>query len=364
MLSVSRPETKNQKPKTILVAPLNWGIGHTTRCIPIINALIKKGITPILASDGDALLLLQKEFPKLKSYTLPSYDIQYSKNAAFLKLKLFFQIPKILRQIKKEQKVVQHIIDKENINGIISDNRFGVHSNKIKSVYITHQVEVLSGFTTLFTTKLHQKIINKFNACWIPDIKGIPNLSGKLSNTKNLKTKVKFLGLLSRFNKENIVEKVIYKYDILILLSGPEPQRTLLEKKLISEFKNSTKKIVFVRGIISDKNQIANTKYITYKNYLLQTELEKAINESELIISRSGYSTIMDLAVLQKKVFFIPTPGQTEQEYLAKHLKELKIAPFSSQKEFTISKLDELKNFKGFTSEFKKDNDFSFDVFN
>ncbi|MCF6349964.1 MAG: glycosyltransferase [Flavobacteriaceae bacterium] len=354
-----KPKTQNLKPK-ILVAPLNWGIGHATRCIPIINELLKQGFTPILASDGDALLLLQKEFPNLKSYELPAYQIQYSKNAVFLKLKLFFQIPKVLRQLKKEEQIISQIIEKETINGIISDNRFGVYSTKIKTVYITHQIQVLSGFTTFFTTKIHQKIINKFDACWVPDIKNA-NLSGNLSNTKKLKTQIKFLGILSRFKKKNI-KKVLPKYDILALLSGPEPQRTILEKLLINEFKTSTKKILFVRGVISEKEQITNTKHVTYKNYLLQAELEKAIKESKLVIARSGYSTIMDLAVLQKKAFFIPTPRQNEQEYLAKHLKHLKIAPFSSQKDFTVLKLKGLKNYTGFTSEYTK-NSISFDIF-
>ncbi len=358
-------KTKDQRPKTILIAPLNWGIGHATRCIPIINELIKQGFTPILASDGNSLSLLQKEFPDLKTYNLPSYGIQYAKNASFFKLKLLFQIPKILKKIKEERIVVKNIIKKENIKGLISDNRFGVWSDKIPSVYITHQIKVLSGFTTFFTTKIHQRIINKYNVCWIPDVKETSRLSGKLSNALHLKTKYLYLGVLSRFsNKLNSNTKINKsKYDILVLLSGQEPQRTLLENKLISEFKSSTKKIVFVRGIISEKGKITNTKHITFINYLLQNDLEKAINKSALIISRSGYSTIMDLATLQKKAFFIPTPGQTEQEYLATHLNELQIAPFCKQNDFTLSKLTVLENYRGFGEKFKKTSNFSFEIF-
>jgi uncharacterized protein (TIGR00661 family) len=350
--------------KKILVAPLNWGIGHTTRCIPIINALIKQGFTPILASDGVSLEILKKEFPNLISYKLPSYNIQYAKNASFFRLKLLFQIPKILSQIKKEKKVIEQIVEERNIKGIISDNRFGVRSEKIKSVYITHQITVLSGITTYFTTKIHQKIINKFDACWIPDSKNA-KLSGKLSNSKKIKTKVNYLGVLSRFKKPSISIKSTkdYKNDILVLLSGIEPQRTLLEEKLIIEFKNSTKKILFVRGVFSDINKISNTKNCMYKNYLLQYELNSAIKNSQLVIARSGYSTIMDLAVLQKKAFFIPTTGQNEQEYLAKHLENLKIAPFCKQNDFTVLKLNGLKNYTGFTSEFNTKNNFLFKIF-
>ncbi len=349
----------------ILIAPLNWGIGHATRCIPIINELLKQGFTPILASDGNALLLLQKEFPNIKTYELPSYGIQYAKNASFFKIKLFFQTPKILRKIKEERVLVNELIKKENIKGLISDNRFGVWSNKIPSVYITHQTKVLSGLTTFFTTKIHQRIINKYDVCWIPDVKENPKLSGKLSNALHLKTKYHYLGVLSRFqNKLNLnSEDNKSKYDILVLLSGQEPQRTLLENKLISEFKSSEKKVLFVRGVISEHKKITNTKNSTFINYLLQNDLEKAINKSDLIISRSGYSTIMDLATLQKKAFFIPTPGQTEQEYLATHLNELQIAPFCKQNDFNLSKLSVLKNYTGFDTRFKNTSNFTFKIF-
>ena len=153
--------------KKVIVAPLNWGLGHATRCIPIIYALLQNNFTPIIASDGKALELLQKEFPQLRSLKLPSYSISYGKN---LKRNLLLQFPKILSAVKKERKIIAQIIEKEtNIVGIISDNRFGVLNAKIPSVYITHQLTVLSGFTTFFTRKIHQSIIKNFDECWVPD---------------------------------------------------------------------------------------------------------------------------------------------------------------------------------------------------
>lgn len=351
--------------RKILVAPLNWGIGHATRCVPIINSLQTTGFRPIIASDGDALQYLQKEFPNLKSYTLPSNNIQYTKNGKFLKLKLLFQIPKILTTIRQEKKLVEQIIEKEQISGIISDNRFGVRSTKIPSVYLTHQITVMSGLTTFFTSYFHQKIIKKFDECWVPDFKDKPRLSGKLATLKSHKLNLKYIGILSRFkiNKSTPLQtEVNPKHEILVLLSGPEPQRTILENKLIDEFSTTQKQVLFIRGIISDTTKLKNNKNITFVNFLHKTELEKAINESDLIISRSGYSTIMDLAVLQKKAFFIPTPGQTEQEYLAKHLKKLKIANFSKQKDFKITDLKRSRNYNGFTAIEYKTN-FPFEIF-
>ena len=355
--------------KKVLVAPLNWGLGHATRCIPIINALIRENFEPVLAGDGDSLKLLQSEFPKLKSYQLPSYNIQYTKKGKNLKYKLLLDTPKILRIVKEEQKVVSKIIKKENIQGIISDNRFGVRSDIIPSVYITHQIQVFSGITTFITSKFHQKILLKFDECWVPDYKESPNLAGKLSHTNNSKLNLKYISPISRFDEEvpsfEEIDKV-KKFNILVLLSGPEPQRTLLEEKLLNELKTSSKKVLFVRGVISDKEISMGNINVKIVNFMLQKDLQKAILESKIILARSGYSTIMDLEKLGAKAFFIPTPGQFEQEYLAKYLKEQNIAPFASQKDFKLSLLENYKNYSGFKPKYlsnEKRDHFPFDIF-
>lgn len=290
------------------------------------------------------MLLLQKEFPHLKSYTLPSYNIQYSKSSWKLKFQLILSVPSIISAVKKEKQVVAEIIKTENIVGIISDNRFGVYSAKIPSVYITHQLNVLSGFTTFFTSKIHQRIIRNFNECWVPDVEGDQNFSGKLGHLKKTNLNIKYIGILSRFQPK----KLNLKQDILVLLSGPEPQRTLLENKLLSELKNYNGNVLFIRGVLNETNLISTSNNMKVVNYLLSNELETAINESNVVVARSGYSTIMDLAVLEKKAFFIPTPGQNEQEYLAELCELHKIAPYSKQENFTLKNLEELKKFNGF----------------
>lgn len=330
--------------RKILVAPLNWGLGHATRCIPIINALIKANYEPILASDGNALLLLQKEFPFLKNIELPSYNIKYSKSGKNLKFKLLLSVPTVIAAVKKEHKIIAQLIKKENISGIISDNRFGAYNATIPSVYITHQLNVLSGNTTGITSKTHQKIIKNFNECWVPDFEGEQNYSGNLSHLEANDLSIKYIGILSRLKPI----KSEIKNDLLVLLSGPEPQRTLLENKVLKELKNYDKKVLFVRGTLNNNEKLVASKNIKVIDYLLGSELEKAISDSKIVIARSGYSTIMDLAVLGKKAFFIPTPGQFEQEYLAKLMKDKLIAPFSNQHEFNLEKLTSLIDYKGF----------------
>jgi len=330
--------------KKIIVAPLNWGLGHAARCVPIIHFLLENKFTPVIASDGKALLFLQQEFPDLESIELPSYGISYAKN---LKTSLLFQIPEIYSAVQKEKKAIdRYIKENKTVVGIISDNRFGVRSTKVPSVYMIHQVRVFSGFTTYISSKIHRHIINKFDQCWIPDSKE-QTFSGELSNPQKLRIPYKFIGILSRFSKEELP----IKNDVLIILSGIESQRKSLEVKLLDEFKGFKGKVVLVQGKIEHQQTIKEQNGITIYNYLLSSELEKEINQSKIIVCRSGYSSIMDLAILEKRVFFIPTPNQPEQEYLAKYLAMKKYAPFATEQDFIIQKLQELENYKGLYSE-------------
>ena len=328
----------------IIVAPLNWGLGHASRCVPIIHFLVENNFTPVIASDGNALELLQKEFPGLEFLDLPSYGISYAKN---LKLGLLFQFPKVLRAIKNERKVIANYLEQDKeVVGIISDNRLGVRNSKIPSVYLTHQVNVLAGFVTFISSKIHQFYIKKFDECWVPDTKD--NLfSGALSKTNNQILGLKYIGVLSRFKKGNL--PIIN--DVLILLSGIESQRKSLEGKLLSEFANYQGRVVVVQGLIENKQTVIETKGIKMYNYLLSSEVEKEIKQSQIVVCRSGYSSIMDLAVLDKKAIFIPTPNQPEQEYLASYLEGKKMAPFSLQNELTKEKIKVVSNYKGLSSE-------------
>jgi uncharacterized protein (TIGR00661 family) len=332
--------------KRILVAPLNWGLGHATRCIPIINALIKYNFEPVLASDGCALSLLKNEFPNLEAIELPTYHITYPKNRSTFKWHLIKNAFKMVKAIKEEKKVIQSIVISYQINGIISDNRFGVIHKNIPSIYMTHQLQVLSGNTTWLSTKMHQRIINQFDQCWIPDVQNEPNLSGKLGHYQHLKILTNFIGPISRFSaiKTNI------KYEVMVLLSGPEPQRTLLEEKLLNAFKSYKGRVLFVKGVVEKKQLRIEKENMVIYNFMTSTMLEKALNESQLIVSRSGYTTIMDLAKLNKRAFFIPTPGQFEQEYLAKRLTENKMVPSCHQDDFTIEKLNEIDDYSGLKS--------------
>ena len=350
--------------KRILVAPLNWGLGHATRCIPIIHELLRHGHQPYIASDGAALSLLKKEFPELPAFELPSYKISYAEKGKHFKIKMIWDSPKVLKAMAKEKKMVKSLVKEHHLDGIISDNRLGAYYKKVPCVFITHQLNVLSGNTTWMSSKAHQKIIKKFDACWVPDMKEKPNLTGKLGHLKKSKLNMVYLGPLSRFKKRELDPA----HDLMVLLSGPEPQRSMLENDLLEELQLFEGNILFVKGKIEDEQvveeiQIPKGKILHY-NFMKSDELEKALNQSEKVLCRSGYTTVMDLAKLEKKAFFIPTPGQYEQEYLAKRMEKQGLVPFSKQDDFTLDDLSRIGDFSGL-AQFESTVDYSslFEVF-
>ncbi len=309
----------------ILIAPLNWGIGHATRITPIIKHL-QKSHTIFIAADGNSYAFLKQYFYNIKIYEAPKLNIKYPKNPKFMPLKMLFSLPKLSFFYIQNKIWVHKFTKKHNIDLIISDNRFGFFSKKIKSVFITHQLNIQIPrkykFANKFVQFLNRKNIEKFNECLIPD-SSAARISGILSDTQSLKIPTKFIGILSRFHNIKPSSN-INKYDIFCIISGAEPQRTLLENLLIDELQKNKHKTLLISGL-PQKNFNNKNKNLTIKNHISDQEFSEITANTEIIIVRSGYSTIMDLIALKKTAILIPTPGQTEQEYLANYLHNKKI---------------------------------------
>lgn len=340
------------KPKKVLIAPLNWGLGHATRCIPIIRAFQQQGALVFLASDGSALQLLKKEFPELPTFELPAYDVRYI--FPNMVLSMAVQMPKILRGVWKEHFWLKRFIKTNDIDIIISDNRYGFYNNTVHNIFMTHQINIQAPFRFLVNA-INRFCIKKFDICWIPDFENVPNLAGTLSHGSVVKSlNVRYLGVLSRMKKYEIP----LRYDAIIVLSGPEPQRTLLENKILLQLKNelyAPYSFVLVRGVTEGENIDFTLKNLEIHNYLTTNDLNTKILESEIMIARSGYSTLMDLAALGIKAILIPTPGQTEQEYLAKQLEQQKLFFTQTQKNLDLKHaLEKSKDYKGFGNLFVK----------
>jgi len=321
----------------ILVAPLNWGLGHATRCVPIIQCLISNGAQVIIAAEGKCAQLLKEEFPELKIVHLRGYRVRYSSDPKRFNLKLLLQLPRALITFIREKAFIKKIVRKENIDAIVSDNRPGLFHSDIPAFYITHQLHIETGNKKWgsYAEKIHQFLISSFKECWVPDEEGDNNLGGKLSHPKIFPVvPVSYIGCISRFQKKETVQQ----YDLLIMLSGPEPLRTMLENKLLHQAAHTSLSIAFVRGLPGITKKIKVGANISIFNHLPSNELNELIESSGIVLARCGYSTIMDLALLQKKAILIPTPGQKEQEYLATYLKEKKYFYTVEQKNMDISK--------------------------
>ena len=316
----------------ILISPLDWGLGHATRCVPLLKRLQECGHSIIIASSNHAKALLQKEFPDFYFTELPGYNITYSKHKRLLPVKILLQLPKIFFLVKKEKKILENLVEKHNIDLVISDNRFGLYTNKVPCVFITHQLHIKasSSWMEKIIRRLNYHFINKFTECWIPDLETAPNLSGELSHPEKMPSvPVIYIGPLSRFT-ETGTGKI--KYAAAIILSGPEPQRSLLEEKLLHVLaKRTDEKFLLIRGLPGHTEILSATDNISVYNHLSTAEMQDAVEECEYIISRSGYTTIMEMLSLKKKTILIPTPGQTEQEYLASCLMQQQWAFCCSQ---------------------------------
>lgn len=319
---------------------MNWGIGHATRLVPLIR-LLEKDHKIFLAADGKSYFFLKQEFPQLKILSAPKLETSYTKKASTLALKMFFSIPKLIVFYFQNKKFVKEINSTEKIDLIISDNRFGFFSKKIKSVFITHQIHI----TTPSYLRIFQKAIfllnkiniEKFDELWIPDEPKI-NIAGDLSSTKRIKIPHHYIGLLSRFeqNKSSNTEN---NYKVVSIISGPEPQRSFLKEKILSELLKTQLSALILDGK-TDENYDYYKENIRIISHLETKQMQNILYNSEIIIARAGYSSIMDLIKINKTAILIPTPGQTEQEYLANYLHNNRLFYYVEQKNFGLKEID------------------------
>ncbi len=331
--------------QNILISPLNWGLGHASRCVALVRQEIEAGNHVTLAGDGESLSLLRKHFPDLPIIHLPHLNLQYSAGKSQIGAMLR-AIPKIVIWSIQDHRFLKQILQYQHFDKVISDNRFGLFSRRrtkekgqrtknqgqktTQCIYITHQMMVKMprgfGWAEGIVRRLHRGVIRKYDECWIPDYAGEENLSGDLSHKYSLPKNARFIGPLSRFKgiKDEGQRRKDEGWKIVAVLSGLEPQRSIFEREIMERYKNE--ELLIVRGKVTEAFCKIQRGKMTVVPYLSDDELAAALLGAEKIIARSGYSTIMDLhalGVLDKAVL-IATPGQTEQEYLAEWLTQRK----------------------------------------
>ena len=344
------PDNKISNKPRILLAPLDWGLGHTTRCVPIIEELLEQGCEVILAGNTDQEALLKAEFPSLDFLSLPGYNVRYANKGRNMPWKILQQFSRIKKSIRREHQWLKQKVEEMNIDAVISDNRFGLYHEKIPCAFITHQLTIKSPWkwTERIIQKKNYHYINRFAECWVPDHEGNDNLAGELSHPiYKPNCPIRYLGHLTRFKKKGITE---IKNSLLIILSGPEPQRSIFENKIIDQVSKFPGTATIIRGLPASKSMIPSTNSIYFFNHMPAEQLNEEMEKAEFVIARSGFSTIMDAMSLHKKCIFIPTPGQTEQNYLAKYLSEKKFCFIADEKNFSLT--DSLNKASGFDFQF------------
>lgn len=323
--------------EAVIFGVLNWGLGHATRSIPIIQSLQRLNYQVVICSDGDALVLLQKEFPLSTFEALPPYKVRYDHNSMLINIGRYGL--GLLKTIYLEEQLLNSLVEKYSPAHIISDNRYGFHHPKVKSVIITHQLHIPTVYSWQGKMASHflGHYIEKFDECWIPDVSEKYNLCGKLAHDVTLSIPIHYIGYLSRLIKQDLP----LKYDIAFILSGPEPQRTILEDLLLQQIQNTDASYILVRGTAAVDNNNSTTDNLAVVDLADSVSLSSIISQSGMVLSRAGYTTIMDLVAMRKPAILIPTPGQPEQEYLAEHLSDLFASfIFVKQADLDLSKLN------------------------
>lgn len=322
--------------KRILLAPLDWGLGHTTRCVPLIRALQALGHQPVFAGNDTQQAFLRRSFPELEMHPLPGYDVRYARRG--LMLGLLRQLPRLMRVVRREHLWLQDFAKKERIDAAISDNRYGLWHPEKPSVILTHQPAVASGLGAAADAalrRIHYRFLHRFSEVWIPDLPAAgESLGGKLSHPPVLPNGARYIGWLSQFQSEAHAGKDGH---VLILLSGPEPQRSMLADKLWQQALTLHRSIVFVEGKAGVRRETA--AHVQHIDLADAAVLRPLLRNAGIVVCRSGYSTLMDLAQFGKPAILIPTLGQTEQEYLAQSLAERRFFYAVPQQNFSLEKM-------------------------
>lgn len=320
------------------MAPLDWGLGHASRCVPIVRELLRQGTEVYLASSGPALAYLKAVFPDIPALTLPAYAVRYpTRNMLW---NMLVQSPRLLYTAIAEHFVLRRLMREYNIRAVVSDNRFGCFTSDLPCAFISHQLQLpLGGWVGVAAQRINGRVIRQYTHCWVPDVSGAGSLGGRLSESLP-RISTTYLGSLSQLPAVPAAAPPVY--DWLFLLSGPEPQRTYLEQELLTEFgRMRGQRALLVRGLPQKKaDPLAIPAGMEVIDFATQSVLAEYLVKTRYVVCRSGYSTLMDLAVLSKKALLIPTPGQPEQQYLAERMEMKGFCSTQQQGQVDLVKAD------------------------
>jgi len=325
----------------VLYGVCTWGLGHASRSLPVIRRLVDDGHEVHVVTSGRALSMVKREVSGVKAvHDLPDYPSPYTGSKITFYAKFLTSLPGLFKGIRVEHEAVEGLHRRLKFDRVISDNRYGVHLDRVPSYLMTHQMRFLAPKNIKTFEKKSEKFVadfsDKFEKYLIPD-EETGDLTGVLSHDLELvgRKKIEYVGILTDFRPVDIEQDI----DVFVSISGPEPQRTKFEKLAMAQLgKLKDKKIVVSRGISDSKAKVRTVKGVEVHDYMSAGKRARFLSRSDVVLTRSGYSTLMDLAAMGKKAILVPTPGQTEQEYLArKHFGERHWA-YQEQRKLDLSR--------------------------
>jgi len=303
--------------------------------------LLQTGHRPIVAGNEAQMAIIDQYFNgRIDTIYIDGYNVTYSGLNKVAQAGLLLQTPRLLKSIGQENIRLKEIVKDLRPDGIISDNRYGMYHTQVPSVIMTHQLRIRSGLGNTVDNvlqRMHYKYLNRFGATWVVDTEASPGLAGTLSHPTGMPDKYNYIGLLSRFaNVANAAPKE--DGPIVMLISGPEPQRTEFSKILWQQALRHKGEVIFAEGNEAATVPAAIPEHISYHKRIDGPALAEALKSALMVVCRSGYSTLMDLCAINKRAILIPTPGQTEQQYLGHMLHERGIFYSTEQKGFDLQR--------------------------
>ena len=338
----------------ILLAPLDWGLGHTTRIIPVGKALLDAGARICVAGTPVQLEVLSEAFPDAPARTLPGYEVTYGSRLP-ASWHVAAQLPRLMKVIRQEHRWLANLVRTGEVNAVVSDNRYGLWNARIPTAILCHQLAPPLGGKPgqALLWRLHKQFLSRFDEVWIPDLPGPGSLAGAMVPA-SLPPHFHFIGPLSRLAHAapglGPALAALPSPEILVLLSGPEPQRSLLENRLLPQLSALGKPAWLVQGLPGQGAGIREEGPVAIIGYLNAGELAAALPLAGTVVARSGYSSLMDFQFLGiRRPVLLPTPGQPEQEYLARNLAKKRVAVVPETSEgFLKSALEATANVRGF----------------
>ncbi|MCS6916751.1 MAG: glycosyltransferase [Chitinophagales bacterium] len=338
--------------KKVLIVPLNWGLGHATRMTAVARMLEELGASVTVAASGSARRVMEKELPRLRYVSFSDFEMKYYRGLPAV-VSVLGQLMGWFRALHRDRRYFLQLLEKESFDLVISDNHFGCHTTKCPSIIVTHQLRILLPWYLMpfrpLVVWINQRMINRFSECWVPDSSASGGLSGRLSHQVRLRIPLHYAGPLSRLQLCMDTNK---KWHALLLLSGPEPMRTLFEQQLVKQSRQVAGRLLLVRGTRGTADEIRKESENLYvADFLSTRKLQEELCASRMVVCRSGYSTLMDLQRCNIPAVLIATPGQPEQVYLARRLRQMGICHAVPQKRLNLKKaLTEAEHYAGWKS--------------